>query len=1124
MEGHPLGGAVELTVAALVCQHKGDRASVRLPGLLGKSFAGPSVAELLDDAALALMEAVQGWPQQRLNELLLSPEVSLRKVTVDAEIGFLGGKKTATKVRLLAWCTRWPADGLVLVRLPGLCEQPFGVRGLGGLSEAVTNFVREWAKTNARSALVAAAAPSDAYIELVDVDLELPSVLPSTPQRVLDKKRKKPRKPEDPLPKRRWVAATELRAVAASLTHRALDGRLHPALGRDALVDDLVTQLSEDGAAILLVGEAGVGKTAIIEAVAQRFADPSKSLQERTDLWRVDGGRLIAGMSFVGAWERRMGRVVHELYHRRDVLVVDDLPGLAWSGRSAHSDTTMAGFLLPHLQRQEIRVLAECTPERLEAARQRNPGFFASFRVIRVPAMDPARTYRVLLQHLRTVELQRNLVAQPELIESAMALARRFGPRLAEPGRSVTLLRRFLAEARPEGRDELGRGKLRPRQLLAHFGRSTGLPDFVLQVEKGRSPEVLEEAFRQHIVGQPAAVSAAVDVVSVLQQGLDDPQRPVATLLFVGPTGVGKTETAKALASVLFGSGDRLLRFDMSEVQGPAALRRLVGGEGQPDGDLTRAVANQPFSVVLLDEIEKASPVVFDLLLQVLGEGRLTNAVGRTTDFRNTVLVMTSNLGVATAKARTGFSAKGQDADAAHYRAAAQGFFRPEFYNRIDRVVPFDALGLSHVEPLVQRIVGRVLSRRGLRRSGVVVRLDEAYKHWLAEVGFDPQYGARSLQRVIERELTVPLARHLVAEPPDGQGAFVELWREQDSVRVHLHDLRDREVHDAHRPLPSTWPEVHANYEALVDRYAKVTELDRWREVRELRTALLARAAQDRDALAPPDWDLLDVSTAVVEAHHSLGGQLDDFAAEWLATHVYEDDWVKVRRVDSWGYPETTELVTQHRPIAVDRGRLLGQVCERLLRLELAVGALVHRVRSFGPAEPLVLVCERLHEEAADWAAGLCSALASAWSGFGAAELWTRAEGGWQPARVDDSGPRPTAVRLTSPGLRELISPDLGLYLDAVDIGADRRLRVVRVHALPVHEDTATALADREAELAALREARRRGEPEAIDLPAVAHRFGVLRPDAELAPRKSHLAEDLRTLALRRVDAREGGG
>jgi hypothetical protein len=533
-------------------------------------------------------------------------------------------------------------------------------------------------------------------------------------------------------------------------------------------------------------------------------------------------------------------------------------------------------------------------------------------------------------------------------------------------------------------------------------------------------------------------------------------------------------------------------------VSGPGALHRLVGGAGRPDGDLTRAVANQPFSVVLLDEIEKAGSAVFDLLLQVLGEGRLTNAAGHTTDFRNTVIVMTSNLGVASARRRTGFARTSGSSDAAHYRSAAQAFFRPEFYNRIGAVVPFRSLGRADVEPLVTRMVGRVLSRRGLRRAGVVVALDDSLAEWLGEVGFDATYGARSLQRVVERELTVPLARRLIEAPVLQRGAFIQMWRTSEGLGMHLDALSDSATVDA-GPRVQTWDEMAALHTHLVGLHGDAAEHVNWSILSAARTVLLDALAVA--PLADADWDRLQTTTSVVETHAGLASELEDFEADWLARYRFEDGYVKDVRSDAWGLT-TVKLVTQEVAVPVDRSRTRGAALQRLSSLEERMAALVFRVRNWGEPDPFVLRFQPLHDEAAGLAKELALGFAEAWGDWGRVQRWTRTEG-WQEEEFVDG---PCAVALSVPGLAQLLAPDLGLYLDAEDVGADRLLRLVDVSLHRGNPSTALPASD---PLPVV-------ERDRVALAPVCRRFGVLA-DEESPVTLADLAAGLRSVALRRV-------
>ncbi len=271
----------------------------------------------------------------------------------------------------------------------------------------------------------------------------------------------------------------------------------------------------------------------------------------------------------------------------------------------------------------------------------------------------------------------------------------------------------------------------------------------------------MRDKLQAQVVGQTEAVEALADVVSVAKARLNDPDRPLAAFLFLGPTGVGKTECAKAIARTLFGEADRLLRFDLNEYNQPGAAARLVGTFSQPEGLLTSAIRRQPFAVVLLDEIEKADPEVFDLLLQLLGEGRLTDSLGRTADFTSALIVMTSNLGVREAEGNLGFVPEADRSFA--YTRAAERFFRPEFFNRLDRVIPFRKLVPEEMGRIARRLVAEVLSREGFAQRKCVLNVAPDALDRVVRAGYDPALGARAMKRAVERELTQPAAARLAA-------------------------------------------------------------------------------------------------------------------------------------------------------------------------------------------------------------------------------------------------------------------------------------------------------------------------------------------------------------------------
>jgi ATP-dependent Clp protease ATP-binding subunit ClpA len=579
-------------------------------------------------------------------------------------------------------------------------------------------------------------------------------------------------------------AMPTLRRLGVALHEAAQRGDLERAFERDDLVDVILARTDEARPEpLVLVGPPGVGKTAIVhEAIVRMMAADAPESRRTRPVFHLDGSRWIAGEGFFGDWQAQVIDVLAEARKGRALIHLGHIVDLLDAGRSAHSDQNVAQLLGPALAARDVAVIGEATPEEWSRIEQRNASFARAWSVIRVDEPTPATTELVLAQVGARLAAEHSLDLAPGAVATIGALARRFWPYGSAVGNGVNLLRRFIDASAHARHKRVGTA-----DAIEHFSGESGIPRALLRDDITLDTNEVKAFLATRVIGQEHAVERVAEVIAVIKAGLSDVRRPIGVLFFAGPTGVGKTELSKALAEFVFGARDRLVRLDMGEYSGPDALARLLGeGEGGHIGALTAAVRRQPFSLVLLDEIEKAHPAVFDALLGVLGEGRLTDASGRFTDFRNTVIVMTSNLGAETLRARVGFGGEAAfalDAVRKHYIAEAERFFRPELFNRIDDFIVFAPLGGDPIRRIVEREVSRIAEREGFRRHDVLLEVSSAGFDVLAARGLDPRYGARPLKRTLERELVVPIANHLASHP--GKAA-VRVRVDGDDGRVTL--------------------------------------------------------------------------------------------------------------------------------------------------------------------------------------------------------------------------------------------------------------------------------------------------------------------------------------------------
>ncbi len=592
-----------------------------------------------------------------------------------------------------------------------------------------------------------------------------------------------------------------LEQTAVNLTTQ----KLNPAYEVDHVVANLAEALTgQASSSVLLVGKAGVGKTAVVHELVRERARFNLGA---TPFWSTSGARLVAGMTGYGMWQERCDALWQEAEKTNAIVHFGNLMELIDTGKSEHNTQGLASFFRQRFARRQALAILECTPEQLSVVEREDPGTLKVFRQLTIEEPSPDASRKILKRYVDEFrhpipatlkkKAKRRLALEPRrttitaaTLELVDRLHRRFAGYSAYPSRPLRFLLGLL-QSNAE-LDQIGNS-----EVITAFAAETGLPLFLLDDHVFFDTENTTKWFEERVIGQSAAVSLVVELLATVKAGLTRPRRPIASLLFAGPTGVGKTEMAKSLARFFFGDEGRMARFDMSEYADALSVTNLVGGITGSEGTLTARIREQPFSVVLFDEFEKAHQSFFDLLLQTLGDGRLTDGRGRVADFTNSIVVMTSNLGAEKfRRSRAGFDAGGEagqqrlsNSDRAaqkHFTRAVQDFLRPEIFNRLDHVVPFTPLDRETVERIAARELKLVEQRDGLLRRGVTLRTTPQALEILARRGYDPHYGARPLKRLIERELLLPLAVELNNRPQPAAGKRTTMIAAVDVKSGHL--------------------------------------------------------------------------------------------------------------------------------------------------------------------------------------------------------------------------------------------------------------------------------------------------------------------------------------------------
>jgi ATP-dependent Clp protease ATP-binding subunit ClpC len=562
------------------------------------------------------------------------------------------------------------------------------------------------------------------------------------------------------------------------LVEQAKQGKIGPAIGREMEIRMVARTLRRNKKNNpLLLGDSGVGKTAVVEGLAYDIAQenaPRFLLGRR--IVGLEIGMLVAGTSLRGQFEERIIGIVDEVKNAPDVILfIDEIHTIVGAGDSMDSNLDAANILKPALARGDITCIGATTFEEYRKAIAKDPALDRRFRTIDIDEQGTTDALTVVEHVYTRYEEHHRLKILPEAREASVRLSDRYIRDRRLPDKALDLLDEACARVviqtnAPDQTQDGEEGDEKTLEVTAEtitqvLSEWTGIPVSELTANERQRFAHMESSLRQRVVGQDQALQVVSDAIKTNRAGLGDPKRPVGVFLFLGPSGVGKTELAKALAEFLFNDEDAMIRLDMSEFHDEHTVARLIGAPPgykgmEQGGQLTEALRRKPYSVVLLDEVEKAATEVFDIFLQVFDEGRLTDSQGATIDGRHACWIMTSNIGTGDVGKGLGFTATpDQLPDYDHH---LKKHFRPEFLNRLDDVVVFNSLSHEALDDILDLQMAEVTER--LSEQQLTIRLDKSARQLLLEEGYDPAYGARPLRRAIQQHITRPLSTAILED------------------------------------------------------------------------------------------------------------------------------------------------------------------------------------------------------------------------------------------------------------------------------------------------------------------------------------------------------------------------
>ncbi len=579
---------------------------------------------------------------------------------------------------------------------------------------------------------------------------------------------------DSPKPK---ISGNSLPMLTRDLTEAARQGKIEPAIGRDAEMFQVLRTLARHSKNnVIIVGEAGVGKTQLVEGLALRLAKEQQNGSPFSyHFYELNLAALLAGTQYRGAFEEKMIELLDDLKaHPDHVLFVDEFHLIMGAGGTENSSVDLANLLKPALSRGEVRCIGATTLREYRKFVERDPAIERRFQMIRLEPLSEEATLEVLRRLRPMLEKHHGVRVSSRALDLTISLTQRYMPNRNLPDKAIDVLdqtcahHRLTALAMPSDsggtkdcENKCVLNQVTPHSIRKVVSQISGIPLQQMTEEERLQLNDLGSRIKRHLIGQDDAVNRIVAGVKKSRVGLADPKRPDIIALFVGPTGVGKTQLAKLLARYLFGSEDHLISFDMTEYVEAHSVSRLLGAPPgyvghEEEGQLTSAVRDNPFSILLFDEIEKAHQQVFDIFLPILEEGRIKDMRGRYVSFRNCLIIMTSNIGADLLRSDTQLNTSSALMDELRMH------FRPEFINRIDEIVPFHPLLSEDVREILRLEINKVRTR--LEEKKIGLRMYQRAYEFLAGQGYNEAYGARELRRTVDQHITTPLSALLLKD------------------------------------------------------------------------------------------------------------------------------------------------------------------------------------------------------------------------------------------------------------------------------------------------------------------------------------------------------------------------